>query len=83
MTKYFCTIFFIVTAFFSAYADSFKENAVERHLPFQKIPIPSSVLNETVDIYVQLPFKYESEFNQNYRYPVLYTLDAPVGLPLG
>ena len=82
MTKYFCTIFFIVTAFFSAYADSFKENAVERHLPFQKIPIPSSVLNETVDIYVQLPFKYESEFNQNYRYPVLYTLDAPVGLPL-
>jgi predicted alpha/beta superfamily hydrolase len=81
MIKYFNVIFLLVTTF-CAYSQSFKENAVARHLPFQKVSISSSVLNETLDIYIQIPFKYHSEFNQNSRYPVLYTLDAPVGLPL-
>ena len=82
MTKFVSVIVLLIVASFSAYSASFKENAVERHLPFQKIAITSAVLNETIDIYVQLPFRYESEFSQHYRYPVLYTLDAPVGLPL-
>ena len=82
MTKFVSMIVLFILTTCSAYSDSFKENAVERHLPFQKIAITSAVLNETIDIYVQLPFQYESEFSQHYRYPVLYTLDAPVGLPL-
>ena len=82
MTKLVTLIVLFIVASFSANSESFKENAVERHLPFQKIAITSAVLNETIDIYVRLPFRYESEFSQHYRYPVLYSLDAPVGLPL-
>lgn len=82
MLKYLCIASMIISISFCVKAESFKENAVERHLPFKSFSISSSVLNETVDIYVQLPFKYDSEFSQNYRYPVLYSLDAPVGLPL-
>lgn len=67
---------------FNASADSFADNAVERQIPIQKLSIESAVLNESVDVFVRLPFKYDSDFTQNWRYPVLYSLDAPVGLPL-
>lgn len=81
MTKH-LYIFILCIFALTTEAASFADNAVERHRPYSKVPLSSSVLKETVDIYVQLPFKYESQFMQKERYPVIYVLDAPVGLPL-
>jgi len=44
------------------------------------VTISSKVLGEERQLYIQLPLFYEE--NSDYRYPVFYQLDAPVGLSL-
>lgn len=48
--------------------------------PFEKFAFDSTIMDETLDIHIQLPLFYHE--NSDYRYPVIYVLDAPVGLTL-
>lgn len=82
MLKLFTSLLIVIGLTTGSIAASFEDNDVERHRPIKKVTIKSSTLDESVDLYVQLPFKYHEEFASNYRYPVLYVLDAPENIGL-
>ena len=67
-----------VLFFFTCFICSLVVGAEDR--PFETVPFESKIMQETLDIHIQLPLFYKE--NDDYRYPVIYVLDAPVGLTL-
>lgn len=67
-------IFIVLVLMISQFASADEIREIEERKIF------SEVLNEELSIFIQLPLFYKE--NHTYRYPVLYLLDAPVGITL-
>lgn len=67
-------IFIVLILMFTQHASAGAVREIEEREVFSK------VLNEQLSLFIQLPLYYHE--NADYAYPVLYLLDAPVGITL-